>query len=95
MIKADLIQRVSEKTGVQKTVVSRVLEAVLTEIIKGVWDDSSVILRGFGTFSCKKERARIGRNFSNGETVDVPEKIVPVFEPGTSFKNYSLESEQC
>lgn len=92
MVKADIIRKVAEKTGVPRAVVSRVLEAILAEIVSSVASHDTVIIRGFGSFCSKKCRMRTGRNFANGTTIEIPERSVPIFIPSDSFKQIVEES---
>lgn len=85
MVKADIIQRVSEKTGIQKSIVSKIFEASIHEIIGALLSNDNVIIRGFGTFKPRKAKARKGRDFS-GNPVPIPERVVPVFTPSGSFR---------
>ena len=46
-----------------------------------------VELRGFGAFSVKKRKARLGRNPRTGEAVDVGEKHVAFFKTGKLLRD--------
>jgi len=46
-----------------------------------------VELRGFGAFSVKKRKARLGRNPRTGEAVNVAEKHVAFFKTGKLLRD--------
>ena len=45
-----------------------------------------VELRGFGAFTVKQRKARVGRNPRTGEAVLVEAKVVPFFQAGTAMR---------
>jgi len=44
-------------------------------------------IRGFGSFSLRTRKARVGRNPKTGEPVALPPKNVPHFKPGKELKS--------
>ena len=52
----------------------KALNLVFDEIARALSKQQNVEIRGFGTFKIKKQRARIGRNPKNSETIQIPEK---------------------
>jgi Bacterial DNA-binding protein len=49
--------------------------------------DDRVELRGFGTFSIRNRKARIGRNPRNGDKVRVSDKGYPCFRTGKVLRD--------
>jgi integration host factor subunit beta len=47
---------------------------------------SRVELRGFGAFTTKKRVAHTGRNPRTNKTVEVPEKVFPLFKAGKELR---------
>jgi len=43
-------------------------------------------IRGFGSFSLRYRRPRLGRNPKSGKTVQINERYVPHFKPGKNLK---------
>ena len=86
MTKADLVERVAEKTGLTRTDVMVVVENFLEQIKKTLEEGSNIEIRGFGTFKVKARKARKARNPRTGEEVPVPDRKVPVFKPSNEFK---------
>lgn len=95
MVKADIVRNVSDKTGVSRVVVSKVLESIIGEIVSSVAANNFVTIRGFGVFSRRTDKPRTGRNFNDGGTVSIPERTVPTFIPSETFKKIVEESVEC
>jgi len=86
MNRADIIESISEKTGLTRTDVSAVFEGVLKMIEVELSKGGNVELRRFGTFRCVKRAARRAVNPRTGQPVDVAEKIVPVFKSSPKLR---------
>ncbi|MGH8005102.1 MAG: HU family DNA-binding protein, partial [Limisphaerales bacterium] len=67
MTKADLVERVAEKTGLTRTDVMVVVENFLEQIKKSLEEGQNIEIRGFGTFKVKARKARKARNPRTGE----------------------------
>lgn len=50
---------------------ARVVDAVLAGIQKGLREDRSVTITGFGTFEVKDRVARVGRNPHTGQPIQI------------------------
>ncbi|MCD6470941.1 HU family DNA-binding protein [bacterium] len=88
MNKAELIEKLAEKYGAaSKAEAGRALEAFIDIVKNELKNGGEVAIAGFGTFKAKKRAARTARNPRTGETVQVPEKVVPVFKAGKGFKD--------
>ena len=87
MNKSELVDSVSKKTGVSKTVVTQVLDGIVDGITDSLKDSEQVILVGFGTFLAKERAARQGRNPRTGETIEIEACRVPAFKPGKALKD--------
>ena len=87
MTKAEIISRISEKTGVEKTTALVVVESLMLEIKDSIRQNESVFLRGFGTFLARKRKEKTGRNISKNTTIIIPAHYIPSFKPAKSFVN--------
>ncbi|MBX3164804.1 MAG: integration host factor subunit beta [Bacteroidetes bacterium] len=85
MTKADIVNEISEKTEVEKSVVQATVEAFMKTIRNSMTDGKNVYLRGFGTFVVKKRAEKIGRNISKNTTVVIPAHYIPAFKPAKTF----------
>ncbi|MEE8279238.1 MAG: integration host factor subunit beta [Alphaproteobacteria bacterium] len=87
MTKSELILRLAERSSdLTHREVERVVSTVFDEITAALARGDRVELRGFGAFSVKKRRARIGRNPRTGQSVHVAEKYVPFFKTGKQLR---------
>ncbi len=87
MHKNDLIDRVSEITGLSKTDANKALDAVIDSITETVKKGENVVLVGFGSFEVGKRAARTGRHPRTGEPMEIPEKKVIKFKVGKKLKD--------
>ena len=87
MNKAQLIDAIAEKAGLQKVEAKRALEAYVeatTEALKG---GDKVSLVGFGTLSVNERAARKGRNPQTKKVMMIPAKKVVKFKAGADLAN--------
>lgn len=83
MTKSELIVKLAElNPHLYQSHAEQIVDTVFEEIIKALASGSRVELRGFGAFSVKKRKSRMGRNPRTGETVRVDDKRVPFFKIG-------------
>lgn len=85
MRKADLIQTIHDQTGVPKVDILVTLETLFTEIKQTVFEGETVSMRGFGSFTVLKRKAKIGRNIKANTSVEIPEHYIPKFKPAKEF----------
>jgi DNA-binding protein HU-beta len=85
MKKADLINQISERTGVPKVDVLVSIESFFTNVKEALADGENVYIRGFGSFITKKRAAKVGRNIKQNTSVFIPEHYIPAFKPAKEF----------
>ena len=85
MTKADVINEIAEKTGIEKMAVQATVEAFMKTIRNNMVEGKNVYLRGFGTFLVKKRAEKIGRNISKNTAVIIPAHNIPAFKPAKTF----------
>lgn len=59
MRKADLVNQISEKTGIPKVDVLVTLESMFKEIKESLSKGENIYIRGFGSFITKKELRKL------------------------------------
>lgn len=80
MTRAELFTRLArEHPYLERTQIELAVRYIFEGITDALARGERVELRGFGTFSPRKSRARVARNPRNGERLDVPEKSRPFF----------------
>jgi DNA-binding protein HU-beta len=85
MRKADLITKISDKTGIPKVDVLVTLETMFKEIKASLASGENLYVRGFGSFIIKKRAAKIGRNIKKNVAVAIPAHFIPAFKPSKEF----------
>jgi DNA-binding protein HU-beta len=85
MTKADIINEISEKTGIEKVAVQASVEAFMKSVKHSMESGRNVYLRGFGSFIVKKRAEKTGRNISKNTIIIIPAHYVPVFKPAKTF----------
>ena len=86
MTKAELVELISNETGVSKKDTGIVVNLILENIGRALVGSDKVELRGFGSFKVKERRARKARNPRTGDGVQVPAKLVPYFKASNELK---------
>ena len=100
MIKADLVAKISTKTGVERKAVSAVLESCMDMVKKSLENGENVYLREFGTFSLKRKAEKKARNIIKSRdgyittTITVPAHTIPSFKPAKKFINRVKQNNQ-
>ena len=86
MTKAELIEKVAQKSKVSKAEAGRMLESLVDSITEALKSGESVTLVGFGTFSVGSRAARMGRNPQTGAPISIKASKVPKFKAGKALK---------
>jgi nucleoid DNA-binding protein len=86
MTKIELVEVLSEKTGMQKKDAEKILETLVVTIQEALKSGLKVNFAGLGTFIVVEKKARIARNPKTGESVQVQAKRAPKFKPGKQLK---------
>ncbi len=84
--KRDLVQRISEDTGVQQQKAKEVIQGFLDQIIQELATGNRLEFRDFGVFEPKAKAPRTARNPRTGERIQVPEKVTVKFKAGRMMK---------
>ena len=87
MNKAELIEMVAKDLGESKAGAERAVNSVFGSIQKGVKKDKSCQIVGFGTWTVKKRKARLGRNPQTGDTIKIKASRTVGFKPSQKFKD--------
>jgi len=85
MTKAEIVASISEKSGIEKGDVLRVVEDLMVEVKDSLNQGNNVYLRGFGSFIVKKRAEKTGRNISKNTTIKIPAHNIPAFKPAKVF----------
>ena len=87
MIKSELINLIASKqTHLSIIDVDAAVHCMIEKMITELASGGRVEIRGFGAFSLKHRKAKIGRNPKTGVAVSVPQKHSVYFKPGADLK---------
>jgi DNA-binding protein HU-beta len=87
MNKSELVDVVSNQSGLAKSDAARAVDAVLESVSTALKSGDSVSLVGFGTFTVKTRAARTGQNPRTREPIQIPASKMPVFKAGKALKD--------
>lgn len=82
MNKAELIEALAERAGLQKIKAKKVLEAYMDIVTEKMSQDEEIVLIGFGTLIPRPQNTRLARNPKTGVPVQIPARTTVKFKPG-------------
>lgn len=85
MTKTDLINAISEASGLSKVDARKALEGTLASITAALKKGDKITLPGFGAFAVGERAERQGKNPRTLETVTIPAKKVVKFKAGSDL----------
>lgn len=87
MTKAEIVNEIANKTGVDKAAVQVVVEKFMDTVKGSLSEGENVYLRGFGSFIIKERAKKTARNISKKTTIVIPAHKIPAFKPCKTFVN--------
>jgi len=88
MTRAELVQKLAQlNVSLTPAQAEKSVEILLHEITSAVAKGQRVELRGFGVFTSRQRKARLGRNPRTGDHVKVDAKKVPFFKAGKYMRD--------
>ena len=87
MNKTELIEAISDKSGLTKKDAKLALDATLESITEALASKKDVLIIGFGTFSSVERIARKGTIPGSGKVIDIPARFAPRFKAGKLLKD--------
>ena len=85
MTKADIINAITQKTGLDRTEVSSTVESFISTVKDSMADGNDIFIRGFGSFINKKKARKTARNISKNTAIIIDEHYAPKFKPSPEF----------
>lgn len=86
MKKKELIDAISQRSGMAKHESETALNAVIGCLTDLLGKGDSIVLPGFASLSVKSRAARTGRNPSTGEPLAIPASKIVSFKAGSKLK---------
>ncbi len=87
MTKADVVNEIAKKTGIDKLTVLATVESFMDVVKESLINKENVYLRGFGSFIIKERAQKTARNISKNTSMIIPAHHIPAFKPSKSFVN--------
>ena len=85
MTKADVVNEIAGKTGIEKVDVQKVVESYF-DVMKDVMSEgNNVYFRGFGSFVVRKRARKVARNIAKNTSMIIEPHYVPAFKPSKTF----------
>ncbi|MFB0959911.1 MAG: HU family DNA-binding protein [Flavobacteriales bacterium] len=85
MTKADIVNSIADKSGIEKVDVLNVVEAFMSTVRGSLEKGENVYLRGFGSYIVKTRAEKTGRNILKNQAIIIPAHNIPAFKPAKSF----------
>lgn len=87
MNKAELIEALADKTGLQKQEAKKVLDAYIEIVTERMSENEEIVLVGFGTLIPRPQTQRLARNPKTGTPV-----MIPAYNPQNHPSTFSKRS---
>jgi len=92
MTKADIVERVAEKTGFSKKDSVELVELVFETLKDTIAGGENLKISGFGNFNVRQKADRRGRNPQTGEEITIEARRILTFKASHMLKQ-SINSE--
>lgn len=87
MNKTELIKKVAKETNVSESNVKAVINTFIEDIVKGVSEEGTVSIKGFGTFKKVVTKERSGFNPHTLQPMIIPQKVKMTFSTSDSVND--------
>jgi DNA-binding protein HU-beta len=94
MTKAEVVNEIAEKTGIEKVTVQETVEAFFKVVKSSMAEGENLYFRGFGSFTLKKRAKKVARNISKNTQLTIPEHFIPKFKPAKTFVDKIKKSDK-
>jgi integration host factor beta subunit len=87
MTKSDLINKVQEKFKIYSNKdIAYAVNIIFNSMTEAMKNGERIEIRGFGNFTIRERRARLGRNPKSGSEVKLEERKTPFFKTGKDLR---------
>ena len=86
MTKVELIEALFQRTRFDRRRCDRIVDRMFDAMRETLADGQAVKISGFGKFTVREKRARVGRNPQTGAAVDIAARKVVTFKPSVILK---------
>ena len=88
LTKKNLINQIYMQLGFSKLISENLVNDFLSTVILNLKDEKKLKLSGFGTFSIRRKKSRVGRNPKTREPKIISSRDVVLFKPSKEFKEF-------
>lgn len=94
MLKQDLVQKSTDSLkGYLKKDISRAVDIIIEAMAESLNQGKRVEIRGFGSFSVRRRKARLTKNPKTGKIMDIPPRRSLHFAMSKSLKEALIEKK--
>jgi integration host factor subunit alpha len=86
MTKADIVERIHQKTGLAKKASADMMEGIIKIMKETLEGGEKIKIAGFGNFEIQHKADRRGRNPQTGETITIEARRILTFKPSNVLK---------
>lgn len=93
--RSELINILCEKlsdSGLLKSDIALSVKELINKMASSIASGERIEIRGFGSFTLRERKPRLGRNPKTGESVALGVKYAPHFKPGKDLKERVMDS---
>lgn len=87
LTRADIADMLNRQIGLSKSESATLVESLLGHIAKALEQGQNVKISGFGTFTLRDKRERVGRNPKTGIEVPISPRRVLTFRPSQTMRD--------
>ncbi len=87
MTKANIVEEVYKKVGFSKSQAAEIVEAIFETMKKVLERGEKLKISGFGNFTPRDKKTRIGRNPKTGEAIEISARRVVTFKASPVLKS--------
>ena len=94
MLKRDLVEKTAAGLeGYLKKDISKAVDIIIETMAESLHQDNRVEIRGFGSFSVRKRKARQTKNPKTGKVMNIPPRKTLHFAMSKSLKEALIEKK--
>ena len=86
LTKADIVEKVYREAGFSKKEATELVECIFKSIKETLSRGEKVKISGFGNFSIRDKKTRMGRNPQTGQAMEISARRVITFKPSQVLK---------
>ena len=79
LTKQDLVEAVCQKSGVMKSEAANLVDLIFDTLKVAMKTEDKIKISGFGNFTIRNKKARMGRNPQTGEKIEITPRRVVTF----------------